>query len=177
MRELQNVLRNIVVLHDGEAVELEMLPAELRGSADSPPFAEQGAGIASRRQNGAAPAPVLPTANGRGKIMPPRLRDPHHHRECHHGLQRQHSARRDGIEDQPIYALYAYKAGRRTLPPRRGSRIRRIPPDRTRGRPQHGMMRRQEPPRPDPTVCGLPNALRASDLITSSGRARETSIE
>ena len=70
VRQLQNVMRNIVVLHDGEAVELDMLPAELKGSADSPPFAEQGAGIASRRQNGAAPAPVLPTANGRGKIMP-----------------------------------------------------------------------------------------------------------
>jgi two-component system repressor protein LuxO len=70
VRQLQNVMRNIVVLHDGEAVELDMLPAERRGSADGPPFAEQGAGIASRRQNGAAPAPVLPAANGRGKIMP-----------------------------------------------------------------------------------------------------------
>ena len=70
VRQLQNVMRNIVVLHDGEVVELDMLPAELRGSADGPPFAEQGAGIASRRQNGAASAPVLPAANGRGKIMP-----------------------------------------------------------------------------------------------------------
>ena len=69
VRQLQNVMRNIVVLHDGEVVELDMLPpnsAEWRTACLS---RRQGAGVASRRQNGAASAPVLPAANGRGKIM------------------------------------------------------------------------------------------------------------
>lgn len=43
VRELQNVVRSTIVLHDGEAIEAEMLPEKLRGRAGAGPRAPRSA--------------------------------------------------------------------------------------------------------------------------------------
>ncbi|NKC29525.1 sigma-54-dependent transcriptional regulator [Falsiroseomonas selenitidurans] len=62
VRQLQNVVRNIVVLHDGERVERFMLPPMLlRGAAPRPPPAEPvPPEVTPQPTHGPAPAPPWP---------------------------------------------------------------------------------------------------------------------
>lgn len=63
IRQMQNVIRNIVVLNDGEAVTLEMLPPPLnRVAAAAPPAAEASAEATTTA--GDSPREVLATEDG-----------------------------------------------------------------------------------------------------------------
>jgi two-component system repressor protein LuxO len=57
VRQLQNVVRSIVVLHDGESVTLDMLPREMHMTAAAPPLAIAQA----LSQPLVAPEPITPT--------------------------------------------------------------------------------------------------------------------
>ncbi|MEM7522985.1 MAG: sigma-54 dependent transcriptional regulator [Pseudomonadota bacterium] len=61
VRQLQNTILNIVILHDAETVDVDMLPAGLEASA---PVAvlDEARNVAAAPVNGAAPAPPPPAA-------------------------------------------------------------------------------------------------------------------
>ena len=66
VRQMQNAIRNIVVLHDGEEVGPEMLPPPLK-KADSAPVATAGQPVPAGDSTGEA---TMPAANGDGGIVP-----------------------------------------------------------------------------------------------------------
>ncbi len=85
VRQLQNVIRNIVVLHDGTEVTAAMLPEPLR-SGTAPAATPSQAAVASPGAPPAAPPPATPSHPPRGEVGEGTIQ--HAHARTHNDVPR-----------------------------------------------------------------------------------------